>query len=236
MDNLPAPYISVVLPVYRSADILPELHRRLSEVLHEVGRTYHLIFVNDASPDHSQVVLTALAAQDTCVHLLQLPINEGQQRATFTGLAHSQSPYVIVMDADLQDPPEAIPDLIQTLQNGGFDAVFAGRRGRYESSERLFTSRLFKWLVHRLTGVPKDAGSYVLMTRRMVERLLAYQEQQPYLVGMVGCTHLPVTSIPVERMVRPRGKSAYTTLMRLRMGLNALIKIIWVWSKDENFR
>ena len=223
--------ISVILPVYCNSCFLEELHRRIRRVLKELGLTYHFIFVNDASPDRSRDVLAEIARKDSCVTVIDLPVNQGQQQATMVGLMQSRSNYTVVMDADLQDPPEAIPSLLQTLKSGHYDAVFAGRRGHYESWLRLVTSKIFKWLISRLTHVPRDSGSYVAMTQRMTSILLAYPENDPYMVGMIGCSGLPVTSIPVQRSGRPSGKSCYSSMMRLKIGFRAVIKILMTWRK-----
>ena len=223
--------ISIILPVYCNSCFLGELHERVQRVLKGLNLTYTIIFVNDASPDRSDDVLAQLACKDSRVTVVNLPTNQGQQRATMVGLRQSRSTYAIVMDADLQDPPEAIPSLLRTLKSGNYDAVFAGRRGQYESWSRLVTSRMFKWLISKLTNVPRDSGSYVVMTQRMTASLLAHQENDPYMVGMIGCSGLPVTSIPVHRSGRPSGESCYSAMMRLRIGFHAVIKILTTWRK-----
>jgi glycosyltransferase involved in cell wall biosynthesis len=215
--------LSVVLPVFRTRAMLPELQRRLGVVLDALGRPWELVFVDDACPEGSAASLAALAAADPRVRAVSLPRNVGQQRAVLAGLAHARGHVVVTMDADLQDPPEAIPRLLALLDAGAAGA-FAGRRGRYQSRGRLLTSRLFKRTMARLCGVPDDAGLFVAMRRPLVERVLAAAARggRPHLVAMIGCSGLPLVSTPVERAARPSGRSAYTASRRLRSAADAL--------------
>ena len=121
----------------------------------------------------------------------RLPGNIGQQRAVLAGLAQARGSRVVVMDADLQDPPEAIPVLLDAL-SGNVSAVFFGRRGRHQSIVRHLTSRLFKTLLHMACGTPPDAGLFVAMDRRMVTRLLPIGRPGPSVLAMMGCTRAAV--------------------------------------------
>lgn len=216
-----SPDVTVVVPVYRNRATLRRLHRRLVEALEGNGQEFEVLFVDDACPEGSLEVLRSLSAEDPRVSVLSFYRNVGQQRALMGGLASALGDRVVVMDADLQDPPEAVPRLLARLERGSA-AVFAGRRGRYESSARHLTSRLFKEALHRLSGVPADAGAFVAMDRRMVDRLLAFRESRPFLVAMIGATGLPVDSIPVRRSPRLNGRSAYSVPRRLATAGGAL--------------
>jgi glycosyltransferase involved in cell wall biosynthesis len=214
--------VTVVLPVYRNARFLPELHRRLSAALSATERAYRLIFVNDASPDDSLAVLRQLAALDPHVLVLALAKNVGQNRAVMAGLEHTTTPLAVVMDADLQDPPEAIPQLLAALQPE-VCALFAGRRGTYEAGTRLFTSFVFKRLLALLTlgRVPADAGLFVVLRREMIDALLAFQHPDPYVIGLMARTRLSMRSIPVQRAGNALGETGYTTRKRLALALRA---------------
>ena len=225
----PSPAISVVLPVYRNATTLDELYARLRTVLEAQALPFELLFVDDACPENSLTVLERLAHADPRVGVIAHQTNGGQHRAIMTGLRHARGDLVAVMDADLQDPPEALPLLIEGIRSGPA-AVFAGRRGRHERGARQITSHLFKGVLHLLTGVPADAGSYVVMSRQMVTRLLGFGEPNPYLLGMIGGTRLPLVVVPVARAERPRGTSAYSTRARLRLAWRALSRALyWRW-------
>jgi len=213
-----APDLSVVVPVYRSAETLRSLHARICGALDTAGVVYEVVFVDDASPDDSRRVLDELAAGDSRVIVRASGRNLGQHRAVLETLPHTRGDWIVVLDADLQDPPEAILDLLRKGREG-FAAVFAGRRGRYESAGRLLTSRVFKRLLNLGCGVPPDAGLFVAMNREMADRLLAFRARRPYLVAMMGCTGLPLASVPVARSAREIGRSTHGSLARLRMGL-----------------
>ena len=221
--------MSVVLPVYRNAETLDDLYSRLCEVLERLRLEFELIFVNDACPAGSLAVLQALARQDGRVAVVALERNVGQREALLRGLSCSRGQRTVMMDADLQDPPEAIPDLLERLREG-FSAVFAGRRGLYESRWRLVTSRLFKRLLHVAAGVPIDAGLFAALDRSVRRRLLSMQGPSAYLVAMIGSAGLPVASVPVVRASRPEGGSSYSFAGRLRSGFRALVWVVsWKW-------
>ncbi len=231
--TLSNPAISIVLPVYRNADTLRELARGLKDVLERRCLSYEIIFVEDACPENSLAILTQLAQEDSRIAVLALERNIGQHRAVLTGLSYARGNQIVVMDADLQDPPEAIPDLLNKMQEG-YAAVFAGRRGVYESRDRLIASRLFKWLLHWVAGTPVDAGLYVAINREMVERLLRLEVSHPFVVAMIGCTRLPLASLPILRRQRAGGRSAYSSLERLKTGLLAIgLALAFRWQPQK---
>jgi len=223
------PDVSVVVPVYRNAETIAELHQRVCRALESQSLTFELLFVDDACPEDSLRVVKGLARDDPQVAGVALTRNIGQHRAVLAGLAHARGEWTVIMDADLQDPPEAIPDLL-TRGRLGYAAVFAGRRGLYESRSRLFTSRLFKRLLSSLCGIPDDAGIYVALHRSLVERLLEMDGERPFVVAMIGRAGLPMTSLPVVRATRSSGASAYSAWTRLRSGWRGVTYVLgWEW-------
>jgi glycosyltransferase involved in cell wall biosynthesis len=208
-----SPQVTVVLPIYRNQRTVEPLFERLCDMLEGASLSFEVIFVDDACPEDSLAVLRSLAREDRRVAVVALAENTGQQRAIFTGLRYARGERVVVMDADLQDPPEAIPRLLSALDEG-FDAVFAGRIGQYESLSRLATAWFYRALLGLLTGLPAGAGSFVVMSDRMVRRILALTVPSPYLTSMIGCSGLPVKMIPVQRASRTIGESAYSARMR----------------------
>ncbi len=214
--------VSVVAPVYRNAETVEPLYERLVRALTPLCRDFELVFVDDCCPAGSLEVLRALALRDPRLRVLALPRNSGQHRAVMEGLAVARGAVVVVMDADLQDPPEAIPGLLAALARGDGRAVFAGRRGRYESAGRLATSRVFKRALRSMTGLPIDAGMFVALDRPLVDTVLAMQVRRPFLVAMIGCADVAVASIPVERDTRAVGRSGFSSWKRLTTGLSAL--------------
>lgn len=220
--------VSVVLPVHRTAAFVDRLYRRLDAALADQGRA-ELVFVDDASPDDAQQQLRPLAARDPRVRVVSLPVNQGQQRATLRGLATCRGRVVAVMDADLQDRPEALPALLERLRTTDADAVFAVRHNSYAGRGRRMTGRLFKWSLRRLAPVPPGAGSYVVLRQSLVDRILALPGSAPYLVGMVCRTARHVETVEVPRAPRPDGVSAWTSTQRLRVALRALYDVAFTW-------
>jgi glycosyltransferase involved in cell wall biosynthesis len=218
------PDVTVVVPVYRNAPTLRELCRRIRAVLDARARSYELVFVDDASPDESLAVLDELKQQGSTI-VLPLSSNLGQHRAVLSGLRRATGRTVVVMDADLQDPPEAIPLLLDRLQEG-FAAVYAARRGRYQSLFRRLTSRLFKAWVHVVAGVPTDMGPFTAMDRRMVDAVLSRAPHRPFIPALIAGAGLPIASVPVLRAPRPIGRSAYTNWDRLAMAASVVGGIV----------
>jgi glycosyltransferase involved in cell wall biosynthesis len=203
----------VVVPVHLNEGTLRELSRRIHAALSPVDR-YQLIFVDDASPDRSGAALREMAAADASIEVLALESNRGQHAAVLAGIRRARGEWLVTLDADLQDPPEAIPRLIERASEG-FDVVFAGRRGRYENSWRLVTSRTYRAALSKLLGLPLDAGMFMAMRRSAGDALLALQGPPPQIVAMVGAAGLRTTSLPVRRGPRLEGSSAYTTAARV---------------------
>jgi glycosyltransferase involved in cell wall biosynthesis len=210
---------AVVVPVHRNAGTLAELVGRLATALE--GRDWQVRLVVDASPDDSADVARRLAAADPRVGVLVLEHNVGQHRALALGLAACPDAGAwVCLDADLQDPPEAVPLLLDRLATGGVEAVFAGRRGAYEGPLRLLTGRVHRAALARLTGLPPDAGAFLAMGPRARDAVLA--AQAPSLVAAVGAARLPVASVPVRRDAREQGSSSWTARARLRQSVRTL--------------
>lgn len=220
------PDVSVVVPVYRNAETLEELYRRLRDALEAERTDFEMIFVDDACPAGSLAVLKRLAQHDRRVAALVLARNSGQHRAVLAGLSRARGNWAVVLDADLQDPPEVVPALLRRGEEARAPVVFAGRRGRYESRGRLLSSRLFKRLLHIASGVPVDAGLFVALRRDAVERLLSLRGPEPFVTAMIGCARLSSVSVSVERSTRPSGSSAYSSLARLRSARRAFAWVL----------
>jgi polyisoprenyl-phosphate glycosyltransferase len=216
------PRIAVVTPVYGNEATLEALAARLADAL--AGRTWRLRFVVDASPDGSAAVTRRLAAADPRIAVTGLTENVGQHRALAAGLAAEADADVwVCLDADLQDPPEAVPLLLDRLARADVEAVFAGRRGAYESLGRRLTGTLHRRVAARLTGLPPDAGAFLAMGPAVRTAVLTEMAAgAPSVVLAVGRASRPVTSVPVARERRPVGTSAWTGRARLRQSLGSL--------------
>lgn len=217
-----SPVLSVVAPVFRNSATLAELARRAGAVAKDLGVTHELVLVDDASPDGAAKVIGDLAAREPSIRGIVLAENVGQYRAVWTGLRHTRGEWVVVLDADLQDPPEAIPALLERARDG-YQAVFAGRSGQYQSAHRMLTSRFYKMVQRLVCGVPHDAGMYMVLQRPGVDRLLALPGAEGLSpVVLVGLAGLSWCSVPVLRAPRPVGSSAYSNWQRIRLGMRNL--------------
>lgn len=215
--------VAVVVPVYRNADTLRPLAERLSAAL--TGREWRLRLVLDASPDDSATVAGALAAADPRIAVTGLPVNAGQHAALAEGLAaEPDADAWVCLDADLQDPPEAVPRLLDRLAAGDVGAVFAGRRGAYESVGRRLTGTVHRRLAARLTGLPPDAGAFFAMDAVVRDAVLTAvgNEGAPSVVLGVTRAGVPVASVPVVRDRRPTGRSAWSARARIRQSARSL--------------
>jgi len=217
------PSVSVVVPLFRCEAFVNELARRVRSTLEADGCEYELLLVDDASDDRTLDAALAAAAADPAVGVLALAANVGQQRAAAAGVRRARGDWVVVMDGDLQDPPEAMPELLLSAR-GGFDAVFAGRRGRHQSWPRMVSSKLFKKMLQLITGMPADAGMYLVMSRELAEEIYRGHGAPVSLVAAVGLSGRPETSVPVRREERVEGPSSYTGLDRLRLGLRVIFE------------
>lgn len=215
--------LSVVVPVYRNAATLVELHERITRRV-APRWDYEIVYVNDACPAGSLGTLLELAAGDPHVVVADLARNVGQNRAVLHGLERARGAVAVTLDADLQDPPEAIDVLVSELRRSGAAAVFAVRRGRYESVGRLASARVFRWLLRHSPGnrLPEGAGLFVAMDRELIDRLLQVRLRHPYVVGMIGRAGVPLAAVPVERMPNPFGESSYGTWRRVQLACHAL--------------
>jgi len=228
------PTLTVVVPVFGNATRLPELAARLGRAVG--NRPYELLFVDDASPDAARTVIRRLAEEDPRVGGLGLHENVGQNTAVLAGLAHARGGAVVVMDGDLQDPPEAVPALLSALERNGADAVFATRRGRYESRLRLAGGRLLKRVLWALTAgaMPPDAGLFLIVRRPVAARVVATAGSDPYVLVLVARAASSVATVPVER--GPSHGSSYTSSMRVRVALRAVATALRVDSGSASYQ
>jgi len=213
--------LTVVIPVYNDAATIALLCKQLKAALSPEGISFEILFVDDGSTDDSAQRLARLAREHAEVTVIELTGNFGQQIAVLCGLEQASGECCAVMDADLQDPPSALPHLWRA-RSPDFSAVFAGRRGRYQSLGRHFTSLMYRTLLHVLTGLPSDVGMYVLMERRLVKAIVEFPTQHPSLPAMIGCLGVPSISVPLKRMMRAEGRSTYTSLARVHAAIEGM--------------
>ncbi len=211
------PACSIVISFRNEAAVLPELLRRLSRALAPLDAGYEVIFVNDASTDESLSLLTAAAAADPHLVVMTMSRRFGPAECAMAGLAHARGAAVVLMDADLQDPPELIPTLIERWRAGA-DVVYTVRTARHGESGM---KTLFTRMAYRLVGaaadveLPVDAGDFRLMSRRVVNELLKMPERSPYLRGLVTWIGFRQVPVSYERQPRFAGRTHFPMLRSL---------------------
>lgn len=212
--------LAVIIPVYRNEACITELVKRLEQTFAPLDVHLQLIFIDDASPDNSYEALQRLKRHHHAIRIIRHKFNQGQQEAIRSGLKKSNCDYVAVIDADLQDPPELIPQLYQEVIDRQVNAVFAVRSNHYQSAGRMNTSKVFKWLVRRIVNLPKGAGCFVLMDQTMVRSVLDFDTKHFYLPGLICKTKLGVGTLKFKRQQRTHGESSYTSAMRLKTAIS----------------
>jgi glycosyltransferase involved in cell wall biosynthesis len=205
--------VSVIAPVYGNGRTLRELVDRIHESCTAARLTYETLLVDDASRDDSWSTIAELASTRPHVRGLRLGQNHGQHFTILAGWAAARGRCLVALDADLQDPPEAIPELVRHL--GRFDVVFAGRRGQYQSRSRMVTSSWHRRMLPHLTGVPPDSGLFLAVAADVLPQLLGRRVRpRPAVLALIGAANLRIHTVPVQR--GPARGTTYTHLTRLR--------------------
>ena len=218
------PTFSFVLPVHNEAEVLDELARRLGAVMDELGEPCEAIFVEDGSTDASLEVMRAIRARDERFKLVQFSRNFGHQAAITAGLDHAQGQAVVIMDSDLQHPPEAVPQMIALWRLGYevVNAVPADRRG--DGAFKRNSARFFYWLLGRLshTELTVNVGDFRLVDRSALEAFLSLRETTRYLRGMFSWVGFRQTTIPYDYHDRHAGEPKYKLGRMLRLGIDGI--------------
>jgi dolichol-phosphate mannosyltransferase len=218
-----APRISAVIACYRDAPAVPIMHQRLTEVFAKIGVTYEIIFVNDGSPDNAAQVLAELAARDLLVTVINHARNFGSQSAFTSGMRLATGDAVVLLDGDLQDPPELIEDFYGKWQEG-YDVVYGVRVKREASRFLRMSYKLFYRLFRALSyvPVPLDAGDFSLIDRRVVEVLNSLPENNRFLRGLRAWAGFRQIGVPYVRPERPFGRTTNSLLKNLAWARQAI--------------
>jgi glycosyltransferase involved in cell wall biosynthesis len=224
-----APDISVVIPVYNEEENLRTLYSRLTGVLTGIGLKYEIVFVDDGSDDQSPSILLQLATEDACVMSIRLARNFGHQAAISAGLDYSRGGIVSVMDADLQDPPEVLPQFINKLREG-YDVVYAIREQRKEGWLKCLAYATFYKLLQRISNIqiPLDAGDFCVMDRRVVDLLVSMPERNRFVRSMRSWVGFSQVGLPYERHVRYAGQPKYTVRQLIYLALDGLVSFSYM--------
>jgi len=219
------PKYSFIIPVYNEEDTLLEMYRRVNAVMNRLDGSVELILVNDGSHDRSLSLLREIHEIDPRVCYISLARNFGHQIAVTAGLNYVRGQAIVVMDADLQDPPELIPDLVEKWKQG-YQIVYAQRtQRRKESWKKRLPAYVFYRLMRKLADVdiPMDTGDFCLMDRRVVDVLNTMPERNRYIRGLRSWVGLSQTSITFERDPRFAGEVKYTFRKSLSLAANGLV-------------
>jgi dolichol-phosphate mannosyltransferase len=218
--------LSVVVPVYREERTVPEFVRRLRPILEAVTPRYEIIFAMDPSPDRTEEAILGLRSGDPRIKLLKFSRRFGQPMATLAGLQYCSGAAVVVIDADLQDPPELVPEMVAKWREG-FDVVYAQRRTRQGET---LVKQAVSWIGYRLinriaeVNIPPNTGDFRLMSRRVVDEVLRLKECHGFLRGLVALVGFKQTSVLFDRPPRFAGQGHYNRLLgSLRIGLNGVV-------------
>jgi polyisoprenyl-phosphate glycosyltransferase len=208
---MPAPTFSIIAPIYNESQSLHELYRRTKEVMDSVDDAWELVMVDDGSTDGSTDIIRQLAADDPCVRPVIFARNFGHQLAVTAGLDYSRGQAIVIIDADLQDPPEVISEMIAKWREG-YEVVYAVRGEREgESWFKLATASIFYRLIYRITDVkiPLDTGDFRLLDRKVVDVLNQMRERHRFLRGMSVWVGFKQTGVEYRRAARFAGQTKY---------------------------
>jgi dolichol-phosphate mannosyltransferase len=223
------PALSVVIPVFNEEDNLLNLHSRLTATLGQAGLSYEIVFIDDGSRDSSLSMLREFATTDKHVLVVELARNFGHQVAISAGLDHARGDGVVVMDSDLQDPPEVLPQFIEKWREG-HDVVYAIRAQRKESWLKRVAYAAFYRLLQRVANIeiPLDAGDFCIMDRRVVDLLVGMPERNRFVRGIRSWVGLNQVGLAYERHARHAGKPKFTFTRLVYLALDGLVSFSYV--------
>lgn len=205
--------LSIVVPVYRSAPILPKLVEAIAAEMRaeNLSGSFELILVNDCSPDDSWQVIRKLAEADSFIKGITLRRNVGQHNAIMAGLHHVSGEYVVLMDDDLQHPPAAIADIVRALADG-YDVCYTRYLNRQHAAWKQLGSRFNDWMATRLLGKPKGLylSSFKGLRREIADEIVQYDGPYTYLDGLILDVTRSITTVDIEHQARYEGESNYT--------------------------
>jgi polyisoprenyl-phosphate glycosyltransferase len=218
--------LSVVVPVYKEEESIRPFLQRLESVMGKTGLSWEVLFCLDPSPDRTEDVIRAEIARNPCVKLLVFSRRFGQPAATMAGIAHAKGEACCVIDVDLQDPPELIPQMLAKLSDG-FDVVYAQRRTR---AGETWLKRLISYVGYSVIArfsdvdIPRNTGDFRVMSRRVIDHLRNLSETHGFLRGLVAFVGFPQTAVLYDRDARLAGKGNYNRITgSIKIGLNGLI-------------
>lgn len=223
--------LSIVTTLYKSAAYLPEFHRRVTETAEQLGLRFEIIYVNDGSPDDSQAVAEALCDQDARARVLELSRNFGHHKAIMTGLAEARGELVFLIDSDLEEQPEWLGEFFATLRAYGADVVYGVQESRKGGFWERWTGALFYRLFAVLSNCPISRNVVMarLMTRNYVRALVAHEDREVFLAGLLALTGFRQQPVTVRKL--SKGSTTYTFRRKMALLTNAVtsFSVVPLW-------
>ena len=219
------PVFSVVIPCYNEEEVIMESYRRITAVMLSMGEPYELVFVNDGSKDATPALLNRLADEDNSVRVLHFARNAGHQIAVSAGLDYAAGSAVVIIDADLQDPPELIPEMARLWREGA-QVVYGQRRSRAgESFLKLKTAELYYKLIQKLTGnaIPRDTGDFRLVDEKVADAVRGMPEHARFLRGMFAWVGFKQVPLLYDRDKRFAGQTHYPFKKMLKLAADGIM-------------
>lgn len=216
--------LTVVLPTYNEQENIPELYRRLTQTLKFLSGNYELIFINDGSTDGSIDLLSKLRESDKKVKIINFSRNFGHQAAVSAGIDYSRGKAVVLMDTDLQDPPEILPDILKEWENGA-EVVYAVRKERKERAIKKAAYFSFYRLLQLISNIdiPLDSGDFCLLDKQVVDQIKAMPERNRFIRGLRSWVGFKQVAFPYERDARFAGEVKYTFRKLVKLGLDGIL-------------
>ncbi len=224
VDAVNRPVFSLIVPIWNEEQVIPELYKRVVATMESTGQTWELVCVNDGSRDRSLALLLELNAKDPRVKVVDFSKNFGHQVAITAGADYAEGDAVIVMDADLQDPPDVVLRMIEKWREG-YEVVYAVRAKREgETWFKLFTAKVFYRLLRGVANIdiPVDAGDFRLMDRRVVFAMRQLREKHRFMRGLSSWVGFKQIGVEYERAERFAGETKYPFRKMLRLAMNAI--------------
>ena len=220
---------SIVVPMYNEEAVIEETYHRLKKVMDQTGESYELVFVNDGSRDRSASIIAELAKNDSCIRLIDFSRNFGHQIAVTAGLDYAQGQAIVIIDADLQDPPEVIPLMMEKWRQG-YEVVYGKRLKRQgETFFKKFTAYAFYRILNLLTNdsIPKDTGDFRLIDRKVCDAIKNLNEKNRFLRGMISWVGFNQTAVEYVRDERWAGETKYPLKKMLKFAADGIFSFTY---------
>ena len=228
--------ISIIVPCYNEQEALPFFHEEISRVLKEIGEDYELLFVNDGSKDDTLKELKALSTKDPHVIYLSFSRNFGKEAAMYAGFCNAKGDYIAVMDADLQDPPALLPEMLKMLETDEYDSVATRRVSREgEPPIRSWFARRFYDIMNRISesDIVDGARDFRLMKKSMVDAIVAMGEYNRFSKGLFGWVGFRTYWMPYENVERVAGETKWNFWKLFKYAIDGIINFSHVWNDND---